>query len=97
MPSATTLGSLRPKMRQQLLRISRKKAPTMAATLDPDPRRDLHASNRSLRVAGAEILPGNRGRRAHQADRRPGDERKELRVADRIGRLGLGAVRQAIR
>ena len=43
-------------------------------------------------MPGAQILTGNRRGSAHQADRRPRDERKELRVGDGVRRLRLGAV-----
>ena len=81
-------------MRQQLLRHQQEEGADEGGDAHADARSDLHALNRALRVAGAEILPGNRGRRSHQADRGPGDERKELGVANRIGRLRLGAVGQ---
>ena len=52
----------------------------------------MHAGNRSLGMTGAEILSGDRRRRAHQADRRPRDHRKQLGVADRIRGLCGGAL-----
>ena len=45
-------------------------------------------------LAGAEVLAGDRRRGAHQADRRPGDQREELGVADGVGGLRFGAVLQ---
>ena len=46
-------------------------------------RRDMNRLRRAIRMAGAEVLPRHRGRRSHQTDRRPRDERKQLRVGDR--------------
>ena len=55
-------------------------------------RRDAHALDRALGIAGAEVLAGDRRRRAHQAHRRPGDQREQLGVADGVSRLRRGAV-----
>ena len=94
MPSVTTFGSFRPKIAEQLLWDEQEERADDRRHADADTRGDLHATHRALRMAGAEILPGDGGRSAHQAHRGPGDQREELGVADRIGRLRLGAVRQ---
>ena len=57
-----------------------------------DPRRVMHARNRALGMTGTEILPGDRCRRTHQADRGPRDHREQLGVANRIRRLRCGAL-----
>ena len=77
MPRATTARIVEAEERQQLLRHQQEESADEGSDAHPDPRSDPDALNRTLRVAGAEILPGNRGRRSHQADRGPGDERKE--------------------
>ena len=63
----------------------------------PDARRGVHALHGALGMAGAEVLSGDRRRRAHQAHRRPGDQREQLGVADRVRGLRLGALRRASR
>jgi len=44
-------------------------------------------------LSRTKILPSDRGRRAHDADRRPRDEREELGIAHDIRGLGLSAHR----
>ena len=65
-----------------------------AAPASPKRAATCTACIRSIGLACAEVLPGDRGRRAHQPDRSPGDQREELRVRDREGRLRRRALRQ---
>ena len=77
--------------------MSRNSAPIVAGDAKPDARRDVHGVRAAIGLAGAEVLTGDGRRGAHQADRRPRDEREQLGVADRVRRLRLGAVRAASR
>ena len=56
--------------------------------------RDMNGAIGAIRMAGAEVLAGDGRGRAHQSDRRPGDERKELGVRHGIRGLRLRAVRK---
>ena len=72
---------------------NRKKSPTTAAAASPIARRDVHRLVGAVRVARAEVLSRHRRRGAHEPDRRPRDEREELRVPDgkrRLRRRALG-------
>ena len=55
--------------------------------------RDVHRLLGAIGLAGAKILAGGRGGGAHEAYRRPGDEREELRIGNREGRLRRRALR----
>ena len=48
----------------------------------------------AIRMVCTEVLTGDGGRRAHQSHRRPGDQRKQLRVRHRERRLRRGALRE---
>ena len=48
--------------------------------------------HRPVGALRAEVLTGHRGARRHQPDGRPRDEREQLRVADRVRGLRLGAL-----
>ena len=65
-PSRTTIGSFRPKMPSSCSGISRNSAPIVAGDAEADARGDVHGVRAALGIAGAEVLPGDRGRRAHQ-------------------------------
>ena len=72
--------------------MSRNIAPTTAATTSP-----ICAATRTPAIARSGLpaprfWPGDGGGCAHQADRCPGDQREELRIADRVGGLGCGAL-----
>ena len=81
-----------PKMPEQRMRKRDEHQADDRGDGDADARGGVHALNRALRVTGAEVLPGDGGCRAHQADRRPRDHREELGVADGVGRLRGRAV-----
>ena len=63
-----------------------------AATPRPIRAATCHRALAALGLAGAEVLTGDRRRRAHQPDRRPRDQREQLGVADGVRGLRLGAV-----
>ena len=71
-----------------------KESPTTAATAKPMRAATCTPCDRAIRISGAEVLAGDRGSRAHQPDRRPRDQREQLGVADRVGRLRRGALLQ---
>ena len=54
----------------------------------------MHALDGAFRLVRAEVLPRHRRGGAHQPDRRPRDQRKQLGVADGIRGLGRGALLQ---
>ena len=57
----------------------------------PDPGSDVDAPHGALGMAGPEILARDRRRRAHESDRRPRNEGKQLTVAHGVHGLRLGA------
>ena len=93
-PSRTTVGSSRPNIPKQLLGNQQKQRADRAGHSQSDARRNMHGARAAIRLAGAEILPGHRGRRSHQSHRRPRNQREQLRVAHRVRRLRFGALRQ---
>ncbi len=54
----------------------------------------MHGAGRPVGTSGPQVLARHRGGGAHQPDRRPGDEREQLRIRDGVGGLGGGAGRQ---
>ena len=61
-----TAGSVAPNSPAALLGNTTNSRPDAGGDADADARRRVHALHRALGMAGAEILPGDRGRGAHQ-------------------------------
>ena len=82
LPISTTAGSCHAEHREQLPREEEEERSDERGNGEPDARRDVHRLAGAIGFAGAEVLARDRRGGAHEPDRRPRDQREELRSSD---------------